>query len=191
MHPLLRMLAGGDLRSTGRSARIVKLVLAKPRLAGTLVAGMREEYPVVRMRSADAMEKVTSRKPHLAQPFAAEILELLSRPQPKEVLWHLLQIAPRIAWSPGQLPKVHQVVERSHANASSIVKAAALQAEFELLMQSPKRRKLVARLVQESASSPVPALSARARKLARLMERPQQSSRGTHKGIDVSAKSPA
>jgi hypothetical protein len=36
------------------------------------------------------------RKPELAQAFAADILQLLSCPQPKEVLWHLLQIAPRI-----------------------------------------------------------------------------------------------
>ena len=92
-------------------------------------------------------------------------------PQEKEVLWHLLQVTPRIKWSSVQLEKVHLPIERAHRDASSIVKACALQAEVELLPQSPMRCAKVARLVRRSLASSVPSLRARARRLTTLLEK--------------------
>ena len=145
------------------------MVIANPNLASALVEGMSESEPLVRMRSADAFEKVTAERPELARKYRLKLLRLIAAPQPKEVLWHLLQVAPRVKWSPKELPVVQAAVARARLDSSSIVKACALQAEVELLAQSPERRSVVLALVRKSLASSVPAVRARARKLAALM----------------------
>jgi hypothetical protein len=77
VHSILLQLAGGDLRSTGRSTEVMLQVVAAPALASQLVDGMRHNDAVVRMRSADAFEKASRKLPLLAQSWRAEILELL------------------------------------------------------------------------------------------------------------------
>jgi|APFre7841882724_1041349.scaffolds.fasta_scaffold22002_2 hypothetical protein len=171
MHPLLQQLRGGDLRSIGRSNAVVHEVLAHPELMTALLAGISNTDPLVRMRSADAFEKVTAFRPELAQWSAQQVLALLTRPQPKEVLWHLLQIAPRVQWLPRQLQAVLQAVKAAHKNDSSIVKASALQAAVELLPQAPSGRASVSRRLRAAEASSVPALAARARKLRRRSHR--------------------
>jgi len=57
---LLKMLSGGDRRSIGRSEEAAGEVLANPLLFKELVRGMASEDPIVRMRAADAAEKVTA-----------------------------------------------------------------------------------------------------------------------------------
>ena len=151
------------------------MVLANPTLASALVEGMNESDPLVRMRSADAFEKVTAERPQLSQKYRLKLLPLISAPQPKEVLWHLLQVAPRVKWAPQELSVVQAAVARAHLDSSGIVKACALQAEVELLAQSPERQSAVLALVRKSLASSVPAVRARARKLAALMGRPNPS----------------
>ena len=146
-------------------------------LVEVLVSGMDVVDPVIRMRCADALEKVTATVPGIAQRFSTRILALLSHAQPKEVLWHLLQIAPRISWSPQQLPVVLAALAAAHKERSSIVKACALQAEVELLAQAPDRRRHVAGLVREACNSGAPAVRARARKLFASLEGRRPSSR--------------
>lgn len=168
MHPLLQQLRGGDLRSIGRSNAVVHEVLAHPELVTVLLVGISEADPLVRMRSADAFEKVTAFRPELAQCSAQQVLALLTQSQPKEVLWHLLQIAPRVQWLPQQLQAVLRSVKAAHRNDSSIVKASALQAAVELLPQAPSSRASVSKRLRAAETSSVPALAARARKLRRL-----------------------
>jgi len=179
VHILLRKLDGGDLRSAGRSGEVVIEVLADPSLAVELVAGLTHPNAVVRMRSADALEKVTRCLPGVAQPYRKTLLELLGRPLPKELLWHLLQIAPRIQWRPMELPLVHAATVRALSNSSSIVKACALQAMVELLPQDRKLEQAVQRQVELALASGTPALRARARKLVPLLARADQSLKRT------------
>ncbi|NJD07713.1 MAG: hypothetical protein FIA97_14630 [Methylococcaceae bacterium] len=171
MHAVLRKLTGGDLRSKGRSDEVVLLILADPSLLPILVDGLLTSLdPVLRMRCADAFEKVTARRPELALGFAEQVLELLARQQPKEVLWHLLQVAPRIAWPKDRLAGVLAAIDRAHRDPSNIVQACALQAEIEMLGQAPERRASVTRLLDVALGSGVPAVAARARKLSRLLQ---------------------
>ena len=65
MHPILRKLEQGDRRSIGRSNEVVLDVLAEPRLFRAVFSGLYADDPLVRMRSADAAEKITARRPEL------------------------------------------------------------------------------------------------------------------------------
>ncbi len=60
MHPLLKKLQGGDRRSIGQSAQVVAEVLAEPGLFGFVFEGMLDGDPLIRMRCADAVEKITA-----------------------------------------------------------------------------------------------------------------------------------
>jgi hypothetical protein len=64
MEDIILKLAGGDRRSIGRSDE----VLADPSLFDVLFKGMLHEDPLVRMRAADAVEKITARHPEYLQP---------------------------------------------------------------------------------------------------------------------------
>lgn len=174
MHPLLRKLAGGDLRSIGKSDEVVRLTLQDALLVEVLVDGMQASDPVIRMRCADAFEKVTAAVPGAAQPFASQVLELLSHGQPQEILWHLLQVVPRIVWSADQLPVVLAAVAAAHNERSSVVRADALQAEVELLAQVPERKDHVVRLVRMALSVSAPAVRSRACRLMVLLEKAQR-----------------
>jgi hypothetical protein len=54
------------------------------------------ESPVLRMRAADAVEKISSQEPRLLKPFKSELLGLLVETDQKELRWHLAQMIPRL-----------------------------------------------------------------------------------------------
>ena len=66
MHAILKKLQGGDRRSIGKVDEVVDQVLGSAALFEELINGLLVNDPVVRMRSADAVEKVTRVKPELA-----------------------------------------------------------------------------------------------------------------------------
>lgn len=63
MGDILELLEGGDLRLIGRVSEVVDIVSAEPALFGRLFDGMLSDDPVIRMRSADAAEKITAKCP--------------------------------------------------------------------------------------------------------------------------------
>ena len=75
MPNILDKLAGGDRRSIGRVSEVVEEVLAEPALFDQLFAGMFSPDPVIRMRAADAIEKITTRHPEYLQPYKQPLLE--------------------------------------------------------------------------------------------------------------------
>ncbi|MCW4033467.1 MAG: hypothetical protein NWF08_08790 [Candidatus Bathyarchaeota archaeon] len=58
MDQILKKLKGGDLRSIGKADEVVEDIIKNPRLFGEIFKGMLDDDPIVRMRSADALEKV-------------------------------------------------------------------------------------------------------------------------------------
>ena len=67
MHKILKKLKGGDLRSIGRSTEVVNDILGDPSLFGIVFDGMVNNDPIIRMRCADALEKVSSKHPEYLQ----------------------------------------------------------------------------------------------------------------------------
>jgi len=53
----------------GRSDQVAAMVAEAPELFSELIAGLWSEDPLVRMRAADAAEKVTRKKGELLQPY--------------------------------------------------------------------------------------------------------------------------
>lgn len=61
MIKILQKLTGGDLCSIGRAEEVVDDILRNPSLFAEVFEGMLHDDSCVRMRSADALEKVSSK----------------------------------------------------------------------------------------------------------------------------------
>ncbi|NTW65016.1 MAG: hypothetical protein HGB21_01695, partial [Nitrospirae bacterium] len=68
MHAILQKLTGGDRRSIGKANEVVAEVLARPALFREVLSGMLTGDPLVRMRAADAVEKITASHPEYLAP---------------------------------------------------------------------------------------------------------------------------
>lgn len=96
---ILALLSGGDHRSIGRADEVVQLVLKDPSLFEDVFAGLMDEDSVVRLRAADAVEKITRTHASLLAPFGRQILERVALIEQKEVRWHVAQLLPRLRLS--------------------------------------------------------------------------------------------
>jgi len=92
MSQVLQKLKGGDLRSIGRSEEVMQDILKNPALFGEVFEGMLNDDPRVRMRSADALEKVSSKHPEYLQPFKNWLINEIAKIKQQEVRWHVAQM---------------------------------------------------------------------------------------------------
>jgi hypothetical protein len=162
---LAAMLSGGDRRSIGRSEAAVKLVLQQPRRFGELMECLSSEDPVLRMRAADAAEKVSAQKPRLLDRHKAELLGLLAEAEQIELRWHLAQMIPRLPLTAAERQRAREALEGYLEDRSSIVKACALEGLADLQRTDAALRPDVKQLLGNAARRGTPAMKARARKL--------------------------
>ena len=165
------LLAGGDRRSIGRSDHVAAIVLGKPELFPELITGLWSKDPVIRMRTADAVEKVTRTKPELLTPYKKELLGLMAEAKDAELRWHLAAMVPRLPLNSKERQRVASTLELYLADRSSIVKTFALQGLADLAPSEPAMGAAVIEILREAARNGTPAMKARSRKLLRKTER--------------------
>ena len=168
---ILARLEGGDRRSIGRADEVAAEVARNHRLFPQLIAGMRSEDTLVRMRAADATEKVTRESPKLLQPYKRELLGLLADTSEQELRWHLAAIVPRL-WLDAPERKLASSLLRGYLeDRSSIVRTFALQGLAELAERDLSLRPGVIELLRAAVRRGTPAMRARGRKLLLWLER--------------------
>jgi hypothetical protein len=168
---LAAMLSGGDRRSIGRSEAAVKLVLQQPGRFGELLRCLASEDPVLRMRAADAAEKVSAKKPRLLDRHKAELLGLLAEAEQSELRWHLALMIPRLPLTAPERWRAARAFECYLEDRSSIVKTCALEGLANLARTDVALCPDVKHLLQNAVDRGTPAMKARARKLlAQLLD---------------------
>jgi hypothetical protein len=168
---LLAQLAGGDRRSLGRADEIAEVVSKKPRLFAALFNGLWSEDALVRMRAADAAEKVTRTKRELLQRYKKELLGLMAEESQIEVRWHLALMVPRLVLSAKEKEAAASLLRTYLQDRSSIVRTHALQGLTDLAETDASMRPAVMELLREAARSGTAAMKARSRKLLSRLER--------------------
>ena len=163
--PFSVLLKGKDRRSIGRSNEVVALVLREPGRLRELMKCVWSDDPVLRMRAADAAEKVSAKKPRLLDPFKAELLGLLSEAEQKELRWHLALMIPRLQLTRAERLRASEEFKRYLEDSSSIVKTFAMQALVDLAQDEPSLHPQVRDLLEQAVRAGTPAMKARARKL--------------------------
>lgn len=150
----------------------MRRVLRTPALFRELVAGMSHPDPIVRARCADAAEKATRSQPALLARHTAQLLRLLATSEQQEVRWHVAQMLPRLALTIAQRRVVTRTLGRWLAHdRSAIVRVFALQALADLATSGAQPHAAVIRQIRRAAASKAPALVARAKQLAKQLQR--------------------
>jgi len=164
---LSAMLAGGDRRSIGAADSVAALVLAEPQRFKELLLCLWNDDPVIRMRAADALEKISRAAPELLHPHKAEILGLADESQQIELQWHLAQMFSRLKLTATERRRAVARLTEYLQSRSSIVKTFALQGLYELARQDDQLQSEVAELLEEALRHGTAAMKARARSLLR------------------------
>ncbi len=166
-HAIAAILGGGDRRSIGRSDGVKKLVVHQPERFTELIECLWDKDPIVRMRAADAAEKVTATRPELLNPHKLELLGLLAEAEQIELRWHLAIMVPRLELSRPETEGAAAALRRYLEDRSSIVKTFALQGLHNLVRQNSNLREAARRALEESLRTGTAAMKARARKLSK------------------------
>lgn len=162
---ILSLLKGGDRRAIGRSDEVAALVSAKPRLFPALIAGLRSADPLIRMRAADAAEKVTREHSEFLRAYKKELLGLMSEATEQELRWHLAVMIPRLPLNAKERKIALSWLNRYLEDRSSIVKTFALQGLTDLAQAEPAILPTVIEILRGATRNGTPAMKARSRKL--------------------------
>jgi len=155
----------------GRSNQVAAIVSKDPELFPELIAGLWSEDPLVRMRAADAAEKVTRKDRALLLPYKKELLGLMAETEQQELRWHLAAIVPRLLLNAKERQAAISSLESYLEDRSSIVKTFALQGLADLAQEESSIRSRVIEILRQATRNGTPAMKARSRKLLLRMER--------------------
>jgi hypothetical protein len=159
------LLEGGDRRSIGRANQVAALVLRHPHRLRELLKCLWSGEAVVRMRAADAAEKISRQMPGPFRRFIPELLGLADEAVEIELRWHLASLIPRLPLSSAQRLRAFARFKKYLEDRSSIVKTFALQALADLAGEDQALQSEVAELLPQASRTGSPAMRARARKL--------------------------
>jgi HEAT repeat protein len=168
------MLSGGDRRSTGRADEAAELALHDTGLRLELVRLLESTDPLVRMRAADALEKLSRRNPALLKAFRGLFVRMAPEEKQQEVRWHLAQMLPRLGLGPEQRRLAIEALRTYIEDHSAIVQAWSLNAIAEFAQQDPAYLELLQRLLREALGSHSPAVRSRAQAVIRNLERKER-----------------
>jgi hypothetical protein len=156
---------GGDRRSIGCANEVVRDVLTDPARVADVVDGLFTTDPLIRMRCADVLEKVSVQRPDVVQSHRERLLQLLATADQQEVRWHLAQMVPRLALTDHERATAVNHLWTYLDDRSRIVQTFALQALAELAIHDLQLRPKVVALLEERTQTGSPAVRARGRRL--------------------------
>ena len=166
---ILDNLKGGDRRSIGRVDEVVAEVLNNTTLFDDLFSGMRHDDPRMRMRSADAVEKITALYPEFLEPYKTTIIEEVAPIDQQEVRWHVAQMVPRLELKETEVNEVFDILLGYLDDDSKIVKTFSMQALADLAQQHAELIPQVTQILEEQTRTGSPAMKSRGRKLLAIL----------------------
>jgi len=160
------LLDGGDRRSVGQVGRVVRRATRDATVVAALVAALRSKRPLVRLRAADALEKISRRDAKPLGSYRRQLTHAVARTSDPVVRWNLIQLLPRI---PHDRDAMRRLARRLEAwflsDASAIVRVSALDAVAAFARQDAMLEPLAQRMVLAGLTSPMASVRARARRL--------------------------
>jgi len=166
---VLSRLAGGDLRSDGRSNEAVRIVLRHPRRLVELYEGLYSPSAVVRGRTADALEKIARTRPDLLVPRLQELVRISRRADVAMVRMHLAMLFGHLAVFERLVPSLaRRLLQMSH-DPSAYVRGWVVASLGIVARRRPGARRPVRRCLGQLVRDPSPAVRNRARRAMLLL----------------------
>jgi len=170
MSNILKKLRGGDLRSIGQANEVARAVEDNPALFETIFSGLTDDDPIVRMRSADAIEKVTQNKPDLLSGYTSKVIAMLTTSNQQEVCWHMAQISPRLKYTPKEELEIVESLKECLRHNSKIVQVSAMESLATIAERNKSILTEVVELIEVQLKTGSPAVQSRGRKLLHRLE---------------------
>jgi hypothetical protein len=167
---LLALLEGGDRRSIGHVDAVMDLIRMEPHLFPNLVEGIASTDPLIAMRAADAVEKLTQERVAWLQPFKERILKEFLLIQQHEVRWHMVALLNRLDLTINERWDAVRVLAGFLHDSSKIVQAFTLQAMFDISAPVVALRQEVIAVLQDKTDDVAPAVRTRAKNLLRMSQ---------------------
>ncbi len=165
MLDILEKLRGGDLRSIGRAHEIVHEIQENSTLFESVFKGLTNNDVVIKMRSADIVEKVTRDNPALLSGYTQQIISILKKEKQQEVCWHMAQIAPRLECNKSEENKLIDLLKNCLLHESKIVQVSAMESLVKLAEKNVSLKNDIADVIKRQMENGSPAVKARGRKL--------------------------
>jgi len=172
MTEILKKLIGGDLRSIGNVEEVISDVYKDESLFADVFDGMLSENALIRMRAADAIEKISRIKPAYLQSFKIRLINDVSQVEQQEVRWHVAQMLPRLELEKEEIPQIFNLlIHWIEISNSRIVKVNSLQALADMAEKYTDLKPLVINKVEEIITSGSPAMVSRGKILIRKLSK--------------------
>ena len=165
------LLRKGDRRTVGHVAAVVETVLREPKLVAALVHCMSEADDGIRMRAADALEKLSRQRVVELQPYTSALLGLFEENNQQELRWHMAVILPRLNLDENERRRTSHMLQQCLSAKSSIVRTFALQGLSDLVAQEPILKPVALDALRSAERNGTPAMKARSRKLLMLLNK--------------------
>lgn len=154
------------MRSIGKANEVAKLIFQNPKLFRELFKEIMNPDPLIRMRAADAAEKISKQHPEYLQPFKKTLIETVAKIPQQEVRWHAAQMFSYITLTPKERILVSKIIFSWLENEkSNIVRVMSLQTLASLSKQDRAIKHKVTPLLQKFLTHGIPSLKSRSRKL--------------------------
>ena len=171
MSRILQKLKGGDLRSIGRVDEVVQDILRNPTLFEEVFEGVLDDDPIVRMRSADALEKASSKNPEYLQPFKKRLINEVSKIKQQEVRWHVAQMFSYLEVNERERDQIINILlSYIDTSDSKIVKTFSMQTLADFAGEDKVVRPKILKILEELVKTGSPAMKSRGRKLIKKLE---------------------
>ena len=171
MDSILKKLQGGDRRSIGKVDEVVDQVLGTATLIEELINGLFVNDPVIRIRTADAVEKISLVRPDLIKPYKKTLIQLAGDTDQQEIRWHMAQILPRLTLKPADRKIIVDVLYAYLSDKSKIVVTFTLQALTDFAAQDKSLKPRIIRVLEDFANTGSPAIKNRSRKLLTMLNK--------------------
>lgn len=170
MSKILQKLRGDDLRSIGKADEVVQDILNDPFLFQEVFEGMLNKDPVIRMRSADVIEKVSAKHPEYLQPFKSKLIYQISKIEQQEVRWHVAQMFSHIETSKIERNKIIKILlSYIETDESKIVKTFSMQTLADFAEKDEQIKPRIRNLIKGMIKNGSPAIISRGTKLLKQL----------------------
>ncbi len=123
---LRALLAGGDRRSIGGSAKVKALILADPARVADLAVLASDADALVSMRAMDLLEKFAHDRPDWIQPHRWLFIGPLADSERWEIRLQIVRALPLLAWDAVEKKRVLAILQRDVNHQQKFVRAWAL-----------------------------------------------------------------
>ena len=136
-----------------------------PTLFAGLFQGLLVDDPLIRMRAADAIEKITAQHPEYLAPYKTQLLQEVGPIEQQEVRWHVAQLLSRLDLTAEERRTAVTLLNTYLQDQSKIVKTFAMQALADIALVDAELRPTIIIQLETLTHTGSPAMQSRGRKL--------------------------